>query len=216
MTRGVWLSSPTQRILKQNPWDTDLLTSWSGRLSKPTWPPRLRVLIPSLCRGKHSCFYRYNQCTLFSGVSITEFFYIHFNLQPTALNDFNHELKRIILFQVKLILVQYICELSAQWSYSEQSGRLTTPTTDSGFPAFGGHWGGLLIRTFFLCARMDTYLWVKVPMFRANFKYIFAQCFLHPALYKTKGPFEGEFNLYGILAYMQGKWRRLGYYNLTP
>ena len=27
---------PRQRMLKQNPWATDLLTSWSGRLSKPT------------------------------------------------------------------------------------------------------------------------------------------------------------------------------------
>ena len=31
-------NSPTQRMLKVNPWPTDLLTSWSGRLSKPTWP----------------------------------------------------------------------------------------------------------------------------------------------------------------------------------
>lgn len=31
---------PTHRMLKQNPWEVDLLTSWSGRLSNPTWPER--------------------------------------------------------------------------------------------------------------------------------------------------------------------------------
>ena len=30
--------SPTQRILKQNPAPVALLTTWSGRESKPTWP----------------------------------------------------------------------------------------------------------------------------------------------------------------------------------
>lgn len=39
--------SPTQRILKLKPCVTDLLTSWSGRLSKPTWPPRERFLFSS-------------------------------------------------------------------------------------------------------------------------------------------------------------------------
>ena len=31
---------PTHRILKANPLFTDLLTSWSGKLSKPTWPAK--------------------------------------------------------------------------------------------------------------------------------------------------------------------------------
>lgn len=34
-------------MLKLNPWLTVLLTSWSGRLSKPTWPLRERDLISS-------------------------------------------------------------------------------------------------------------------------------------------------------------------------
>lgn len=39
--------SPTQRMLKQKPWLTDLLTSWSGMLSKPTWPERGTARAPS-------------------------------------------------------------------------------------------------------------------------------------------------------------------------
>lgn len=39
--------SPTQRMLKQKPCVTDLLTSWSGRLSNPTWPPKLRLRFSS-------------------------------------------------------------------------------------------------------------------------------------------------------------------------
>lgn len=41
---------PTQRMLKQKPCDVDLLTSWSGRLSKPTWPDRDRFLRSSFCK----------------------------------------------------------------------------------------------------------------------------------------------------------------------
>lgn len=44
---------PTHRMLKQKPWDVDLLTSWSGRLSKPTWPDRDRFLRSSLfCKNQ--------------------------------------------------------------------------------------------------------------------------------------------------------------------
>lgn len=32
---------PTQSTLKENPLLTDLFTSWSGKLSNPTWPPSL-------------------------------------------------------------------------------------------------------------------------------------------------------------------------------
>lgn len=39
--------SPTQRMLKQNPCVTDLLTSWSGRLSNPTCPPKFRLRFSS-------------------------------------------------------------------------------------------------------------------------------------------------------------------------
>lgn len=39
--------SPTHRMLKQKPCVTDLLTSWSGRLSNPTWPPKLRLRFSS-------------------------------------------------------------------------------------------------------------------------------------------------------------------------
>ena len=39
-------------MLKQNPCATDLLTSWSGRLSKPTCPVRLRFLGPLLTGGR--------------------------------------------------------------------------------------------------------------------------------------------------------------------
>lgn len=41
---------PTQRILKLNPWATDLLTNWSGRLSKPTWPLSSMVRFSSFWR----------------------------------------------------------------------------------------------------------------------------------------------------------------------
>lgn len=44
--------SPTQRMLKQNPCATDLLTSWSGRLSNPTCPPRLRLRFSSFWETK--------------------------------------------------------------------------------------------------------------------------------------------------------------------
>lgn len=40
---------PMQRILKQKPWQMDLLTSWSGRLSKPTWPARDKDRTPLSC-----------------------------------------------------------------------------------------------------------------------------------------------------------------------
>lgn len=39
--------SPTHRMLKQKPCVTDLLTSCSGRLSNPTWPPKLRLRFSS-------------------------------------------------------------------------------------------------------------------------------------------------------------------------
>ena len=39
---------PMQRMLKLKPDWTDLLTSWSGRLSKPTCPPSLRFLTSEL------------------------------------------------------------------------------------------------------------------------------------------------------------------------
>lgn len=47
------LNSPTHRMLKQKPWATDLFTSWSGRLSKPTCPVRFRVrtMLCSSCAG---------------------------------------------------------------------------------------------------------------------------------------------------------------------
>ena len=35
-------SSPMQSILKSNPFLTALLTSWSGKLSNPTWPVKSR------------------------------------------------------------------------------------------------------------------------------------------------------------------------------
>jgi len=34
---------PMQRILNKNPFCTDLLTNWLGRLSKPTWPDNFKV-----------------------------------------------------------------------------------------------------------------------------------------------------------------------------
>lgn len=40
---------PMQRMLKQKPWQMDLLTSWSGRLSKPTWPARDKDRTPLSC-----------------------------------------------------------------------------------------------------------------------------------------------------------------------
>lgn len=43
---------PTHRMLKQKPCDVDLLTSWSGRLSKPTWPDRDRFLRSSFCKSQ--------------------------------------------------------------------------------------------------------------------------------------------------------------------
>lgn len=43
--------SPTQRMLKQKPCVTDLLTSWSGRLSNPTWPPKLRLRFSSFWKA---------------------------------------------------------------------------------------------------------------------------------------------------------------------
>lgn len=46
----VFVKLPMQRILKQKPWQMDLLTSWSGRLSKPTWPARDRERTPLSCR----------------------------------------------------------------------------------------------------------------------------------------------------------------------
>lgn len=42
-----WKYSPTHRMLKQNPWLTDLLTSWSGKLSNPTCPESGTVRQPS-------------------------------------------------------------------------------------------------------------------------------------------------------------------------
>lgn len=42
--------SPTHRMLKQKPCVTDLLTSCSGRLSNPTWPPKLRLRFSSFYR----------------------------------------------------------------------------------------------------------------------------------------------------------------------
>lgn len=47
---------PTHRMLKQNPWEVDLLTSWSGRLSNPTCPERDRFRSSSFCNFKGEIF----------------------------------------------------------------------------------------------------------------------------------------------------------------
>lgn len=47
---------PTHRMLKQNPWEVDLLTSWSGRLSNPTWPERDKFRSSSFWNFKGEMF----------------------------------------------------------------------------------------------------------------------------------------------------------------
>lgn len=55
--------SPTHRMLKQKPCVTDLLTSCSGRLSNPTWPPKLRLRFSSFYRTHtKKKIYIYQKC----------------------------------------------------------------------------------------------------------------------------------------------------------
>ena len=85
---------PTQRTLKQNPWFTDLLTSWSGMLSKPTWPARGTVRAPSPYKHKKgpynitsinywSC---YGLICFVKEVMPVRFSLVHYN-KYSALND---------------------------------------------------------------------------------------------------------------------------------
>lgn len=55
---------PTHRMLKQNPWEVDLLTSWSGRLSNPTWPERDKFRSSSFWNVRGETFENPWQCPL--------------------------------------------------------------------------------------------------------------------------------------------------------
>lgn len=55
---------PTHRMLKQNPWEVDLLTSWSGRLSNPTWPERDKFRSSSFWNFRRETFDNPWQCHL--------------------------------------------------------------------------------------------------------------------------------------------------------